>query len=135
MSDVTPAVELLHRMKSLGVKLSIDDFGTGYSSLSYLSRFPIDTLKIDRSFVADITHDANDAAIVTSIIALAHNLKLAVIAEGVETAEQLDYLRRHGCDEIQGYYFSRPLPADEFEQLIRERRALPAPPAAQREAA
>jgi diguanylate cyclase (GGDEF)-like protein/PAS domain S-box-containing protein len=135
MSDVTPAVELLHRMKSLGVKLSIDDFGTGYSSLSYLSRFPIDTLKIDRSFVADITHDANDAAIVTSIIALAHNLKLAVIAEGVETAEQLDYLRRHGCDEIQGYYFSRPLPADEFEQLIRERRALPAPPAAEREAA
>jgi EAL domain-containing protein (putative c-di-GMP-specific phosphodiesterase class I) len=126
MSDVTPAVELLHRMKALGVKLSIDDFGTGYSSLSYLSRFPIDTLKIDRSFVADITHDANDAAIVTSIIALAHNLKLAVIAEGVETAEQLDYLRSHGCDEIQGYYFSRPLPASEFEHLMRQRRALPA---------
>jgi diguanylate cyclase (GGDEF)-like protein/PAS domain S-box-containing protein len=127
MSDVTPAVELLHRMKSLGVNLSIDDFGTGYSSLSYLSRFPIDVLKIDRSFVADITHDANDAAIVTSIIALAHNLKLAVIAEGVETAEQLDYLRRHGCDEMQGYYFSRPLAADEFEQLLRQRRTLPAP--------
>ncbi len=77
MSDVTPAVDLLHRMKALGVNLSIDDFGTGYSSLSYLSRFPIDVLKIDRSFVADITRDANDAAIVTSIIALAHNLKLA----------------------------------------------------------
>jgi EAL domain-containing protein (putative c-di-GMP-specific phosphodiesterase class I) len=107
MSDVTPAVDLLHRMKSLGVNLSIDDFGTGYSSLSYLSRFPIDVLKIDRSFVADITRDANDEAIVTSIIALAHNLKLAVIAEGVETAEQLDYLRRHGCDEMQGYYFSK----------------------------
>ncbi|WP_020654249.1 bifunctional diguanylate cyclase/phosphodiesterase [Massilia niastensis] len=126
MSDVTPAVELLHRMKSLGVNLSIDDFGTGYSSLSYLSRFPIDVLKIDRSFVADITHDANDAAIVTSIIALAHNLKLAVIAEGVETAEQLDYLRTHGCDEMQGYYFSKPLPAADFEQLLRQRRALPA---------
>ena len=127
MSDVTPAVVLLHRMKALGVNLSIDDFGTGYSSFSYLSRFPIDVLKIDRSFVADITHDANDAAIVTSIIALAHNLKLAVIAEGVETAEQLDYLRSHGCDEMQGYYFSKPLPADDFEQLLHQRRALPAP--------
>jgi diguanylate cyclase (GGDEF)-like protein/PAS domain S-box-containing protein len=125
MSDVTPAVELLHRMKSLGVNLSIDDFGTGYSSLSYLSRFPIDVLKIDRSFVADITHDANDAAIVTSIIALAHNLKLAVIAEGVETLEQLDYLRSHGCDEMQGYFFSKPLAAEDFEQLLVQRRALP----------
>ena len=126
MSDITPAVELLHRMKALGVNLSIDDFGTGYSSLSYLSRFPIDVLKIDRSFVADITRDANDEAIVTSIIALAHNLKLAVIAEGVETGEQLDYLRRHGCDEMQGYYFSKPLPADEFEQLLIEGRGLKA---------
>jgi EAL domain-containing protein (putative c-di-GMP-specific phosphodiesterase class I) len=127
MSDVTPAVELLHRMKALGVNLSIDDFGTGYSSFSYLSRFPIDVLKIDRSFVSDITVDANDAAIVTSIIALAHNLKLAVIAEGVETREQLDYLRSHGCDEMQGYYFSRPLAAPEFEQLLREGRALALP--------
>ncbi|MGZ5203263.1 MAG: putative bifunctional diguanylate cyclase/phosphodiesterase, partial [Telluria sp.] len=125
MSEVTPAVDLLHRMKALGVNLSIDDFGTGYSSLSYLSRFPIDVLKIDRSFVADITDDANDAAIVTSIIALAHNLKLSVIAEGVETAEQLDYLRSQGCDEMQGYFFSRPLPAPEFEQLLRDRRSLP----------
>ena len=124
MSDITPAVDLLHRMKALGVNLSIDDFGTGYSSLSYLSRFPIDVLKIDRSFVADITRDANDEAIVTSIIALAHNLKLAVIAEGVETAEQLDYLRRHGCDEMQGYYFSKPLAAHEFEQLLVEGRGL-----------
>jgi diguanylate cyclase (GGDEF)-like protein/PAS domain S-box-containing protein len=126
MSDITPAVDLLHRIKSLGVNLSIDDFGTGYSSLSYLSRFPIDVLKIDRSFVADITRDANDEAIVTSIIALAHNLKLAVIAEGVETAEQLDYLRRHGCDEMQGYYFSPPVPGPEFEQLLREGRCLTA---------
>ncbi len=125
MSDVTLAVELLHGMKALGVNLSIDDFGTGYSSLSYLSRFPIDVLKIDRSFVAEITRDSNDAAIVASIIALAHNLKLAVIAEGVETGEQLDYLRRHGCDEMQGYYFSRPLPAAEFEQLLRQQRRLP----------
>ncbi len=126
MSDVTLAVELLHNMKALGVKLSIDDFGTGYSSLSYLSRFPIDVLKIDRSFVSDITRDANDAAIVDSIIALAHNLKLAVIAEGVETLEQLDYLREQGCDEMQGYFFSRPLPAEEFERLLRARTCLPA---------
>jgi diguanylate cyclase (GGDEF)-like protein/PAS domain S-box-containing protein len=124
MGDITPAVDLLHRMKALGVTLSIDDFGTGYSSFSYLSRFPIDVLKIDRSFVSDITHDANDAAIVDSIIALAHNLRLSVIAEGVETAEQLDYLRRQGCDEMQGYYFSRPLPAHEFEQLLHQRRSL-----------
>ena len=124
MSDVTPAVELLHRMKSLGIKLSIDDFGTGYSSFSYLSRFPIDVLKIDRSFVNDVTYDANDAAIVASIIALAHNLRLSVIAEGVETVEQLDYLRHQGCDEMQGYYFSRPLPAHEFECLLRQRRSL-----------
>ncbi|MFC0252514.1 bifunctional diguanylate cyclase/phosphodiesterase [Massilia consociata] len=135
MSDIAPAVEILHRMKSLGVNLSIDDFGTGYSSLSYLSRFPIDVLKIDRSFVADITHDANDAAIVTSIIALAHNLKLAVIAEGVETAEQLDYLRSRGCDEMQGYFFSKPLPAAEFEALLRQHSALPAPAAAEPEPA
>jgi len=120
MGDIAPAVELLHRMKALGVNLSIDDFGTGYSSFSYLSRFPIDVLKIDRSFVADITHDANDAAIVDSIIALAHNLRLSVIAEGVETAEQLDYLRRQGCDEMQGYHFSRPLPSADFEQLLRD---------------
>src|SRR5450830_1636379 len=122
MSDVGVAVELLHAMKALGVKLSIDDFGTGYSSLSYLSRFPIDVLKIDRSFVAAIARDSNDAAIVASIVALAHNLKLSVIAEGVETAEQLDYLRREGCDQMQGYYFSKPLPAEKFEALVRERQ-------------
>jgi diguanylate cyclase (GGDEF)-like protein/PAS domain S-box-containing protein len=125
MSDITPAVETLHRIKALGVNLSIDDFGTGYSSLSYLSRFPIDVLKIDRSFVSDIGTDDNESPIVASIITLAHNLKLAVIAEGVETLEQLDYLRNLGCDEMQGYYFSRPLPAEEFEQLLRQGRKLP----------
>ena len=119
MSDVTLAVELLHNMKAIGVNLSIDDFGTGYSSLSYLSRFPIDVLKIDRSFVTNITRDASDAALVASIINLAHNLKLSVIAEGVETEEQLGYLRRHGCDEMQGYYVSPPIPALEFERLLR----------------
>ncbi|PWF49356.1 bifunctional diguanylate cyclase/phosphodiesterase [Massilia glaciei] len=124
MDDITVAVELLHSMKALGVSMSIDDFGTGYSSLSYLSRFPIDVLKIDRSFVSAINRDANDAALVSSIIALAHNLKLSVIAEGVETAEQLAYLRGHGCDEMQGYFFSKPVPAAEFEQMLRQRRRL-----------
>ncbi|WP_312437140.1 EAL domain-containing protein [Janthinobacterium sp.] len=119
MHDVALAVSQLHDMKALGVQLSIDDFGTGYSSFAYLRTFPIDVLKIDRSFVGDVASDADDAAIVVSIIALAHNLKLRVVAEGVETAEQLDYLRRNGCDEAQGYYFSHPLPAQEVELLLR----------------
>lgn len=123
MSDVDQAVDLLHQLKGVGVQLSIDDFGTGYSSLSYLSRFPIDVLKIDRSFVCDISRDASDAAIVASIITLAHNLKLSVIAEGVETGDQLSYLRRHGCDQMQGYYFSKPLPSAEFEDLLRSHLA------------
>ncbi|SDG35936.1 MULTISPECIES: EAL domain-containing protein [unclassified Duganella] len=128
MHDVTQAVELLHKLKALGLALSIDDFGTGYSSFSYLRHFPIDVLKIDRSFISDIS-DGDEAAIVVSIIALAHNLKLRVIAEGVETETQLDYLRRHGCDEIQGYYFSPPLPAAAFEQLLQQGQTLPSVPA------
>jgi len=120
MHDVALAVSQLHDMKALGVQLSIDDFGTGYSSFAYLRTFPIDVLKIDRSFVGDVASDHDDAAIVVSIIALAHNLKLRVVAEGVETAAQLDYLRRHGCDEAQGYYFSHPLPADEVEVMLWE---------------
>ncbi|MDN2712158.1 EAL domain-containing protein [Janthinobacterium sp. SUN118] len=127
MHDVALAVSQLHDMKALGVQLSIDDFGTGYSSFAYLRTFPIDVLKIDRSFVNDVASDADDAAIVVSIIALAHNLKLRVVAEGVETAEQLDYLRRHGCDEAQGFYFSHPLPAHEVEALLRAEEAAVAP--------
>ncbi|MDB5774824.1 MAG: signal transduction protein containing a rane domain, an and a domain protein [Herbaspirillum sp.] len=119
MTDVDHAIAVLQQLKLLGVKLSIDDFGTGYSSLAYLKRFPIDVLKIDQSFVRDITVDLDDAAITVSIISLGHNLKLMVIAEGVETQEQLAYLRHHGCDEVQGYLFSRPLPADEFEAELR----------------
>ena len=119
MRDVQQAILTLQQIKQLGVLLSVDDFGTGYSSLSYLKRFPIDTLKIDQAFVRDITMDADDAAIVNAIISLAHNLRLTVIAEGVETEAQLDYLRRQGCDEIQGYYFSRPIPCDAFEALLR----------------
>jgi diguanylate cyclase (GGDEF)-like protein/PAS domain S-box-containing protein len=124
MNDVAQAVSLLHELKALGVALAIDDFGTGYSSFSYLRNFPIDVLKIDRSFVSDIATDADDAAIVVSIIALAHNLQLRVIAEGVESEEQLEFLRRHGCDEMQGYYFSRPVAPPEFEQLLHEGKQL-----------
>ncbi|HJV81977.1 EAL domain-containing protein, partial [Noviherbaspirillum sp.] len=119
MSDVEHAVGILRKLKALGLHLSIDDFGTGYSSLSYLKRFPIDLLKIDQSFVRDITVDPDDAAIVLSIISLAHSLRLKVVAEGVETEAQLAYLQRHGCDFVQGFFFSHPLPAQECAPLIQ----------------
>lgn len=125
MSDVDNAIAILRSLKELGVHISIDDFGTGYSSLSYLRRFPIDVLKIDQSFVNDLTVDADDAAIVVSIISLAHSLRLQVIAEGVETAEQLAFLRTHGCDQVQGYYFSRPIGPDAFELMLQEGSCLP----------
>ncbi|MFC5303373.1 EAL domain-containing protein [Azospira restricta] len=127
MHDVEAAVATLHRLKSVGVKLALDDFGTGYSSLAYLKRLPIDRLKIDQSFVRDIASDPDDAAICVAVIGLAHNLKLAVTAEGVENDGQLGYLRRHRCDEMQGYHFSRPLPADDFAQLLRSGRRLDLP--------
>ena len=119
----------MDRVSAMGVRLSIDDFGTGYSSLTYIKRLPIDQLKIDRSFVCDIPHDEDDAAIATAIIAMAHNLKITVVAEGVETPEQLAFLRAHRCDLMQGNYFSVPLPSEEFVVLMKERRQLP-PPAA-----
>jgi predicted signal transduction protein with EAL and GGDEF domain len=124
MADVDRAIGILRELKALGVKLSIDDFGTGYSSLSYLKRFPIDVLKIDRSFVNDITVDPDDAAIVSTIISLAHSLRLQVIAEGVETEAQLAYLREHHCDQIQGYFFSRPVTAEAFVQMRKEGKCL-----------
>ena len=108
----------MHQLNDLGLDISIDDFGTGYSSLSYLKRFPIDTLKIDHSFVMDIVTDPDDASIVKAIITLAHSLQMKVIAEGVETDAQLAFLRQHGCDQYQGYYFSQPLPADEVITVL-----------------
>jgi diguanylate cyclase (GGDEF)-like protein len=118
MHNAQSAIQTLRELKALGVGLSIDDFGTGYSSLSYLKRFPIDTLKIDQSFIRDISTDPEDAAIASAIIALAHMLKLEVVAEGVETRDQLEFLSRNGCDRTQGYLLSRPLPADRCLDLL-----------------
>lgn len=123
MNDPEEAIELLHKMKAMGVTIAIDDFGTGYSSLSYLKRFPIDSVKIDRTFIKDLPLDGDDAAITQAIIAMAHGLKLKVIAEGAETGEQLNFLRTHKCDEMQGYYFSKPLPESEFISLLQSRIA------------
>ena len=114
MTDAESTIQMLDQLKTLGVQLSVDDFGTGYSSLSYLKRFPIDRLKIDQSFVRDVTTDANDAAITGAIIAMAKQLQLSVVAEGVETIEQLRFLRGQNCDQIQGYYLSQPLSAEDF---------------------
>lgn len=120
MKDPALTIQILHRLKETGIQVSIDDFGTGYSSLSYLKRFPIDILKIDISFVRNSTTDPKDAALVMAIITLAHSLKLKVIAEGVETEEQLRFLRSLGCDEVQGCLFGTPLPAEDLRQLLLE---------------
>lgn len=118
MEHAQDTLAALDCLRSLGIRLTIDDFGTGYSSLSYLKRFPVDIIKIDRSFVRDIVEDADDAAIVTGIIALAHSLRLQVVAEGVETSEQLDFLRSRSCDILQGFYLSKPVPAQQVRELL-----------------
>ncbi|MCZ7562658.1 MAG: EAL domain-containing protein [Burkholderiales bacterium] len=122
MQNPDEAVAILHELAARGIGISIDDFGTGYSSLGYLKRFPVNDLKIDRSFVRDIATDRDDAAIVNATIGLAHTLDVTVIAEGVETAEQREFLIRHGCDYAQGFLFSRPAPADEFAALLAQQR-------------
>jgi len=122
IQDAERAQQVLKELSELGIQLAIDDFGTGYSSLSYLKRFTVDKLKIDRSFIKDLPSDSDDIAITSAVIAMASHLGLKVIAEGTETVEQIDFLRAYGCDEIQGYYFAKPMPAKEVEKLLTAQR-------------
>ena len=119
MSNPEESVAILEQLSAMGVLVSVDDFGTGYSSMSYLRRFPIDKLKIDRAFISEITAQVADASIVQAIVSLAHSLGLKVVAEGVETPEQLAFLKKLGCDQYQGYFFSRAISASDFEALLR----------------
>jgi EAL domain-containing protein (putative c-di-GMP-specific phosphodiesterase class I) len=122
MAEPEVTVEVLRQLKDMGIEVAIDDFGTGYSSLSYLKRFPIGCVKIDRSFVRDVVNSPEDAGIVDAIVAMARQLRFRVVAEGVETGEQADFLHRHGCDQIQGYLVSRPQPADQLVEWLRARQ-------------
>ena len=123
MSDPEESIAILEQLSAMGVLVSVDDFGTGYSSMSYLRRLPIDKLKIDRVFINEIVSRPEDASIVRAIVSLAHSLRLKVVAEGVETPAQLDFLKAVGCDEYQGFHFSRALPSREFERVVREKSA------------
>jgi EAL domain-containing protein (putative c-di-GMP-specific phosphodiesterase class I) len=119
MKHAESAAATLQTLRQVGMQVAIDDFGTGYSSLGYLRKFPLDALKIDQSFVRQISTAGEDTAIVTAVIGMARSLKLRVIAEGVETIDELEFLRSHQCNEVQGYYFSRPIPAEEYVRLLR----------------
>jgi EAL domain-containing protein (putative c-di-GMP-specific phosphodiesterase class I) len=123
MSNGESAVSVLGKLKSIGVQIAIDDFGTGYSSLAYLKRFPIDILKVDRSFIRDIPADSGDMKITRAIIAMAHGLRLKVVAEGVETAEQMEFLGSQSCDAVQGYFLYRPLQEEELADALKRNRA------------
>jgi EAL domain-containing protein (putative c-di-GMP-specific phosphodiesterase class I) len=133
MHNVGRAIELLDIIRARGVRLAIDDFGTGYSSMALMKKFPVDTLKIDRSFVQDLPQDSEDRAIAQAIISMGKALGMTVVAEGVETAEQAEFLREHDCDEMQGYLFSEPVPAERIPPLLEANRRL-GPPLRPREA-
>ena len=119
MHNPTRMINVLSRIKGMGVRLAIDDFGTGHFSLAQIKNFPIDTLKVDRSFIRNIPNDLEDKAITQAIIAMGKHLSLTVVAEGVETQEQMDFLQEHSCDEMQGYYFSKPIMPDRFAELLQ----------------
>ena len=123
MSGVESVIATLNELHEIGVGLALDDFGTGFSSMNYLKQFPLDRLKIDQSFVRDILTSEEDGSITKAIIQLGHSLGLKVIAEGVESERQLEFLRESGCDEAQGYYFSRPIPAEELGAMLRAEMA------------
>ncbi|HTL90210.1 MAG TPA: EAL domain-containing protein, partial [Leptolyngbya sp.] len=125
--NIKPAIEILQRLHELGVTIALDDFGTSYSSLNYLTQLPLDTLKIDQSFIRKLGNSAQDTAIIRTIISLAHSLDLNVVAEGVETQTQLDFLKANGCDQIQGYLFGRPIAADAITQRLKELSSLKTP--------
>jgi EAL domain-containing protein (putative c-di-GMP-specific phosphodiesterase class I) len=125
MQNPEALIDTLTKLHAQHIRIAIDDFGTGYSSLAYLTRFPVDALKLDRSFVKGLPDDSQNASVARAVIDMAHALQLLVIAEGVETAEQRAFLAAKGCDEMQGYYFSQPLVAQECTQFLQERRKLP----------
>jgi len=120
MNNPDQAIKILNNISDMGIEIAVDDFGTGYSSLSYLKKLPINKLKIDQSFVRNLPDDEEDAAIAKAVISLAQNLNLNIIAEGVETKEQKDFIINNGCPNIQGYFYSKPLPAGEFEHLLQK---------------
>ena len=122
MKDIDSAINILKCLKEKGIHLAIDDFGTGYSSLSYLKRFPLSRLKIDRSFIRDITTDGNDASITKAVIALAHSMNLKVVAEGIETQEQLLFLKEKGCEVGQGYLYSPPVAKESFDSFFMDEK-------------
>jgi EAL domain-containing protein (putative c-di-GMP-specific phosphodiesterase class I) len=124
MGDAEHSIEILQRLKSLGVRISVDDFGTGYSSLAYLRRFPVDKVKIDGAFIRDLSTNSEDASITLAIIDMAHRLNLRVVAEGVETEEQMEFLRRNGCDQVQGHSVARAKPVRELEKLWHQTRGV-----------
>ena len=126
MHDIDEVIVQLQQLSDLGVTISIDDFGTGFSSLSYVKRLPVDRLKIDQSFIRDVVSDTSDRAIVAAIVTLAHSLRMEVVAEGVETVEQLEYVRGAGCDAVQGYYCGKPMAATQFEEFIARDRQVAA---------
>ena len=124
MHGAETVLAIMNRLVAMGLSLALDDFGTGYSSLAYLKRFPIDTLKIDRAFVIGVPKDDNDCAIAKAIVTMGQQLRQEIVAEGVETIEQMQFLRALGCDQLQGYLFSPPIPADDFIAMVRGDRRL-----------